>query len=223
MITRNTNVQEVLASVAEDFEIDDRTILREGWRRFEKELAATVADMRQMAAACPERIADRGHHTPLDRLEAVGDLHRLLRAAPEHVHIHEHVAELVHTLTRCSLPRQLPPIEMDLMCAPVDGRVCRGISLMLVALIAGELAGGPVLDEGVLEIELTVVPGSIEIRVRDLAMDPPDRIGVGGRLLERVATSLGARVDQCDSPGISTVAISVPVPMGFPWRTVGNA
>ena len=224
MSTRSTNVLEILETISDDFEVDDFTILHEGWRRFEKELEASIADLRHIGSpSSPDRHCSVGYYTTLDRLEAVGDLHRLLRSAPERVAIDEQVSELLFTLARCSHPRLMPPVEMDLVAAPVDGRVCRGINLMLVALIAGELAGGPIHTDGHVEIEVTLSPCTVDIRLRDLASDPPDRVSVGGRLLERVAKSLGATVQQSHGPGIATVAISVPLPSAFPWRTVGNA
>ncbi|WP_242147020.1 hypothetical protein [Sphingomonas sp. BAUL-RG-20F-R05-02] len=224
MLEHGTDVHEILGATAHELQIDDLTILREGWRRFERELEASIAAFRRVGApSSHSHHQSAEHEAALDRMEAVGDLHRLLRSAPDRVALDEHVSELILTLARCTPLQMMPTIEMDLITAPVDGRVCRGVNLMLVALIAGELAGGPIHTDGHVEIDITLGAFSLEVRVRDVAGEPPDRVVVGGKLLRKVVSSLGAKMTSSRGPGIATVLITVPLPTAFPWRTSGNA
>lgn len=199
-------------------DVDDATLLHEAVRRIGVEFGAAITEARDWAGG-PAHLA----RSPLPRLEAVADLFGLVGATPSSVRLRTGVTAVVAALGRCSACEPPPAVTVDATEAPIDGRVARAVHLVVLALLAGRTAGGAIATEGHVEVEARLTRTGVDVIVRDMSDDPPDRVAVGGELLLRTVGAVGGAIAQTSGPGIATTIVRLHQSGALAYAVAGHA
>lgn len=199
-------------------DVDDALLMHEAVRRIGTELAAAIAETRQWLT-----VGTGVARSPLPRLEAVADLFGLVGATPSSVRLRTGVDAVVNALARCSAVMPAPAVTVDAADAPIDGRVARAVHLVVLALLAGRTAGGAIATEGHVEVEARLTHTGVDVIVRDLSDNPPDRVAVGGELLLRTVGAVGGAIAQTSGPGIATTIVRLRQAGALAYAVAGHA
>lgn len=200
-------------------EIDEAALLREARRRFGRELTATTAFAREAAVHPDPAMPARA----VERLDPLGELHRVLGSSPTAARIHQLATELCVLLFRCSADPTIAPISFGFCRAAVGGWAAGGIRLVIIALLPGEGAGGALPTDGRVTIEAWAEGGSVFVMATDLASEPPGRLALGGGMLRGVLAAVPGAGARTATPGLATATIVLP-PTGRPGpQAVGHA
>lgn len=177
-------------------------------------LEADVRSVAEDLARASTRRGRRGRFDPVafgaGRLVAAAELHRLLTDMGEEVDLSDHVVAVCSAIALCG--GQATSVRIDLQASRrrVDGSTARWAGLVLAALLCGPATAAPVPVDGPVAVSVSCGFCFLEIEVVDGGADPPDRIAVGGPLLERIVEVTRSAVAPCSGHGRSLLRMPFP-------------
>ena len=156
--------------------------------RLEADVRAVACDLARLCGQRGGGAAARSRAVAFGagRLLAAADLHRLLTDVADEVDLSQHAVDVCSAIALCGGEATSVRLDLQVSRHRVDATTARWTGLILAALLCGPTSGAAVPVEAPVSVAVGTGACFVEVEVVDGGGDPPDRIAVGGPLLERI-------------------------------------
>lgn len=196
---------------------DDALLLSEFCHRTANEIAAAAAALhiaKRAANGASARLLDRA----VDRLEAFGELHRVLaRPVPARTDVSRELALVCRAIASGASGATRSVVSIDVPETLIDGGTARRLVLVAAELVTNAVRHALVGRAGSLHVSLELAGDDVVLCVTDdgrgmMTGAATAGTGLGGGIVAQLVDRAGGTVSIESGPGGTAVRVALPVP-----------